>query len=218
MARLARWAVGGLPHVLLLEGHNDRAVFHDDEDRRLLLEALKPACAAHHVTLHAVALPDAAVHLLARPAAAGDLGAMVQALGRRFVATYNLRHGRRGTPWNGRFRSAPLQPGNVTLQALLLIDGIARTVGGVASSRWSASTRGWLVDPPEVWALGNTPFEREQAYAKLLDAGVGDAVRQRIAAAVRRGLPLGAPEFLAELGAQAGRAAVAGARGRPRRT
>jgi putative transposase len=218
MARLARWAVGGLAHLLLLEGHNDQVVFADDEDRRLLLEALLSASAAHAVTLHAVALPQTALHLLARPADRGDLGAMVQTLGRRFVAAYNLRHGRRGTPWNGRFRSAPLQPGESTLQALLHVDGLAREAGGLASSRWSAATRGWLVDPPELWALGNTPFEREQAYAQLLDAGVAEPARRCIAAAVRRGLPLGTPEFLAELGSLMGRAAVPRARGRPRRT
>jgi putative transposase len=215
MARLARWAVAGLAHALLLEGHNGAVVFNDDEDRRLLLDALKPACAAHHVTLHAVALPGGAVHLLARPDRAADLGAMVQTMGRRFVAAYNLRHGRRGTPWNGRYRSAPLQPGETTLMALLTIDGIARAAGGQASSRWSAAIRGWLVDPPELWALGNTPFEREQAYAQLLDAGVAAAERRRLDAAVHRGLPLGSPAFLAELSTQAGRAAAARPRGRP---
>lgn len=216
MARRARWAVAGLAHHVLLQGHNHQVVLTDELDRTLFSQALQAALQAYPVVLHAQALLGDAVHLLLRPATAGALGACVQALGRRFVASYNLRHGRSGTPWNGRFRAAPLHGGEVTLQALLLIDGWQQALqpAAAAPQRWAGAAR--LVDPPELWALGNTPFEREQAYAERLQAGVSEAFTHALLAAVRRGLPLGSPSFMQQLETQFARPALARARGRPR--
>lgn len=215
MARLARWAVAGLAHYVTLDGHNTSPVFSDDADRQLFIDALKAACAQHRVALHALALPAAAAHLVARPESAADLSAMMQTLGRRFVAAYNQRHGRSGTPWNGRFRAAPLEPGETTLQALLAVDATSVGAGVADAGRWGAQSAGLLADPPEMWALGNTPFERERAYAARLEAGVGVAFRERLVAGVRRGLPVGSDSFLASLQASAGRVTAARPRGRP---
>lgn len=205
-----------MAHHVLLQGHNQQVVLTDEQDRALFAQALHSALQAYPVTLHAQALLGDAVHLMLRPAVAAALGGCVQALGRRFVASYNLRHGRSGTPWNGRFRAAPLQPGETTLQALLLIDGWQQALmpGVVGPLRWAASAR--LVDPPELWALGNTPFEREQAYAERLGSGVSPAFANTLLAAVRRGLPLGEPSFVQQLEQQFARPATARSRGRPR--
>ena len=97
----------------------------------------------------------------------------MQALGRRYVAAHNRRHGRCGTLWDGRFRCGVVEPGPTRLQALCLIDGAAADPGLTsAAHRLGGPRDGLLIDPPEYWQLGNTPFEREAAYRRLLDAGV----------------------------------------------
>ena len=63
------------------------------------------------VALHAYALLDDAVQLLLRPPSDAALSRMMQALGRRYVAAFNRRHGRSGTLWDGRFRAGVVQPG-----------------------------------------------------------------------------------------------------------
>jgi putative transposase len=216
MARLARWSVAGLMHHVWLVGHNGQVVFADAVDRTLFVQGLGEACRAHPVVVHARAFRPDSVHLLLRPATTTALGAAIQALGRRFVAGYNARHGRSGTPWNGRYRATALQPGGMSLQALLLVDGWAQPADMSLPARWSQPAGEGLTDPPELWALGNTPFEREQAYAERLHAGVAPGFEERLLAACRRGLPLGDGAFLAELEARHSRPARARPRGRPR--
>lgn len=218
MARLPRLVVPGQAHHLVQRGHNAQPVFIDDEDRRQYLAALRDALRAHAVVLHAYALLDDAVQLLLRPPSEAALSRMVQAVGRRYVAGFNRRHGRSGTIWEGRFRAGVVQQGEPTLQSLRMIDALASPTG----RRWSSAphrlglARDALVsDPPEYWQLGNTPFEREAAYAALLAQGLDEAVVRRIEHAATNGWALGAPHFLAEMAQQSGRPVRPRARGRP---
>ena len=217
MARLPRLVVPGQAHHLVQRGHNAQPVFIDDEDRRQYLAALRDALRAHAVVLHAYALLDDAVQLLLRPPSEVALSRMVQAVGRRYVAGFNRRHGRSGTIWEGRFRAGVVQQGEPTLQSLRMIDALS------SHGRWSSAphrlglTRDALVsDPPEYWRLGNTPFEREAAYAALLAQGLDEAVVRRIEHAAANGWALGSPQFLAEMARQSGRPVRPRPRGRPR--
>jgi putative transposase len=225
MARLRRLVVPGQAHHLVQRGHNAQPVFVDDEDRRLYLAALQDALRGHAVVLHAYALLDNEVQLLLRPPSEAALGRMMQALGRRYVAAFNRRHGRSGTIWEGRFRAGVVQEGTHTLQAMLLIDSLPARRGQVPSpqaGRWSSAphrlgrVRDPLVtDPPELWRLGNTPFEREAAYATLLAQGLDEAQVRRIEHAAASGWALGSPQFLADIAQQLGRPVRPRAKGRP---
>lgn len=225
MARLPRLVVPGQAHHLVQRGHNAQPVFVDDDDRRHYLTALRDALRAHAVVLHAYALLDDAVQLLLRPPSEAALSRMVQAVGRRYVAGFNRRHGRSGTIWEGRFRAGVVEQGQPTLQALLLIDALSSRHGQAPSpqaSRWSSaphrlglSRDPLLNDPPEYWQLGNTPFEREAAYAALLAQGLDEAVVRRIEHAAANGWALGSAQFLAALAQQSGRPVRPRAKGRP---
>ena len=222
MARLPRLVAPGLAHHLLQQGHNAQPVFIDDEDRRAYLAALHEAARVHAVQLHAYALLDNQVQLLLRPPTAAALSRMMQAQGRRYVAAFNRRHGRSGTLWAGRFRAAAVEDGAALRQSLLLIDGLA---SGRGPNRWSSAPHRLglqrdplVVDPPEYWQLGNTPFEREGAYAALLARGLDDAQTLHIEHAAANGWALGSPQFLAQMAQLLGRAVQPRPRGRPRRS
>jgi putative transposase len=227
MARMRRLVVAGQVHHLVQRGHNAQPVFIDDEDRHLYLGALQDALRGHAVVLHAYALLDNQVQLLLRPSSEPALSRMMQALGRRYVAVFNRRHGRSGTIWEGRFRAGVVQEGMHTLQAMLLVDGLEFRRGLAASphaSHWSSAAhrlglrRDPLVtDPPEFWRLGNTPFEREAAYAALLAQGLDDAQARRIEQAAASGWALGSAQYLADIEQQLGRPVRPRARGRPPR-
>jgi len=227
MARLPRLVMPGQVHHLLQRGHGAQPVFADDEDRRSFLAGLHEALRAQAVELHAYALLDNAVHLLLRPPSEPALSRSMQALGRRYVAGFNRRHGRSGTLWDGRFRAGVVQEGAPTLQAMLLVDGLLARHGQAASpqaSRWSSAPhrlglcRDPLVtDPPEFWRLGNTPFEREAAYGALLAQGLDAGLAGRIEQAVAGGWALGSAQFLDRLEQQLCRPVRPRARGRPPR-
>jgi putative transposase len=218
VARLPRLVVPLLAHYVLLRGHDGDAIARDAQDRQALLQALADAAGARAVVVHAYAVLDSECHLLLRPPNASALSATLQAFGRRYVAALNRRHRRRGTLWDGRFRAAPVAPGEPTLAALRLVDAL----GGSDADRGSASARcgggrpAWLIDPPESWALGNTPFEREAAYRELLANNPLRRWDPLLEQAVRSSRAVGDEAFLAQLAAKAQVPVAPRPRGRPR--
>jgi putative transposase len=122
VARLPRLAMAGELHLLLLRGHNGQPVFADDADRAAFCELLRDAAVRHGVAIHAYALLPSEVHLLLTPAQAESPGRMVQSLGRRYVAAVNRRHGRRGTLWDGRFRSSLVDARTLLMAATAFVE------------------------------------------------------------------------------------------------
>lgn len=217
MARQPRLALAGHAHYVVQQAVHDQALVRDDTDRRALVNALTAAAGEQRVTIWAYALTDQALHLLARPGNEHALGAMMQSLGRRYVVGYNRRHARGGALWAGRFAAAVVEPGAWLLAAIATIDGLLEP-----DSPWSSAAHhcggqpdSLLADPPEIWGLGNTPFEREGRYAALLRRGVGQAQRDQLARAARGGWAVGSPEFLVTVSEQAGRPVRPRRRGRP---
>jgi putative transposase len=178
MARLPRLELPGHAHYVIQRGHNGQAVFVDAEDRALYCAAVEAAAGAEPVHLHAWVLLGNEVQLLVTPDEAGALSRFMQALNRRYVTSFNRRHGRTGTLWDGRFRAAVVEPGPLRLQALVLIDGADAPPCTTAGQRLGGRRDAVMVDLPEYWALGNTPFEREAAYRALLAAGVPPSTAQ----------------------------------------
>lgn len=229
MPRLARLTIAGELHFVVQRGQVGRRLFSDDADRVTYLEALRVGAAAHDVAVHAYALLDDEVQWLATPTRLEDLGLAVQATGRRFVAAINRRHGLRGSCWDGRFRSAVVdgRAHAVDLVALIEHEPVVRGLAaGAPDWPWSSAAHhlgtartAWLRDHPALWSLGNTPYEREAAYAQRLRAHAEPALRSAVHRAAARGWVFGSDAFVARLAAAPlSRAARPRAAGRPRAT
>ncbi len=215
MARLPRTVLPGRTHLVVQRGQGTRPVFVDDADRRLYLDALREAAAAEGVEVHAYAFGDEGIHLLVTPAAQASLSRFVQMLGRRYVSAYNRRHGQRGTLWDGRFRCGVVEPGAPRQAALRFVDGQPGHTS--APHRLGADRQAWLVDLPEYWSLGNTPFDREAAYRTLLVQGLPAAEADALNRAAHGGWAWGSPAFVAAAAAELGRPLRPRPRGRPPR-
>jgi len=221
MARLPRLVLPGQAHYLILRGHaglGSAGICTDATDRMALMGALREAAGTEGVQMHAYAVLATELHLLATPADKLALGRMVQALGRRYVSAYNRRHGHRGTLWEGRFRAAVVEPGENRLAVLQLIDSLGGDAGSTSAGHRNGGTRdATLVDPPEIWQLGNTPFEREGGYRELLAAGLPAGVADKLRASAVGGWAIGSDVFVNALAEAASRPAAPRPRGRPRR-
>ena len=225
MARAPRLALAGELHCVVQRGHNGQRVFADDTDRQAYLAMLRDAAAQHGLAIHAYALLDAAVHLLATPGASASLSQTMQSLGRRYVVAYNRRHSRSGTIWEGRFRAGLIDGESLGLDALLMVDSmpvVAALATDAADWTWSSARHhlGRWRDPlvaehAAYWRLGNTPFEREHAFTLKLRDGVPRATMQRIECAAMQGRAAGTPEFTARIERSIGRSLQAKPRGRP---
>jgi putative transposase len=218
VARLPRLVVPGHTHYVIQLGHSQRPVFVDAEDQQAYLLVLREAARAEQVQLHAYAMMANEVQLLATPAQALSLGRLVQAVGRSYVSAYNRRHGGYGTLWAGRFRCAVLQPGVERLNAMLVMDGLPKDAATTScGQRQGTCPEPWLADPPEFWQLGNTPFEREAAYHRLLTQHPRTADVDRLRLAALGGWAVGSASFVAQLEQQHARPVRPRQRGRPRR-
>lgn len=228
MARLPRLTAPGHAHHLIQRGNNGVTIFADADDCSRFLADLAELSKQHRLAVHAYALLPDHWHLLATPAAADSLARTMQGLGRRYVGAFNRRHGRRGTLWEGRFRSTVLEPGPWLLPCCVYIEGNPVRAGltdNAAAYRWSSAAHhlGLRTDPlisehPLVWGLGNTPFERQAAYRKRFDAGLSKAEVEAITHATRHGWALGSGEFIAALAGAIARRAAPRSPGRPART
>jgi REP-associated tyrosine transposase len=226
VARLARLALPGYPH-LVSHRSGARALIVDDEDAHRLLQGLRQALLDADVALHGYTLLPRDLWLLATPVDAGGLGRAMQSIGRRFVRWVNDRRGEHGGIFSGRYRAAAIEPEADSLRALAYVETMPlRAVQGATLDQyfWSSCRvhLGLGSDPhlqqlPAYWALGNTPFDRQAAYRRLLDAGVGADETKRFARALAGGWVVGSPGFVRQIEAQCSRRPRPARPGRPRR-
>lgn len=223
MARQHRLVIPGLAHLVVLPALAGVHPFPAAADRERFLAVMHESAAGQSLQIHAHALLPQEFRALVTPGDEAALSHWVQALGRRYVSAYNKRHGRAGTLWSGRFRCAAVEPGAWTLLALRYIDAAAPAIDSAGADVSSAGLRLGgarerpLVDPAEYWALGNTPFERETAYAALLAEPLPPAAVARLERCLSGGWVCGEPGFVQRLasGAKSPRRLAPGTRGRP---
>lgn len=228
MARLPRQAIVAYPYHLIQRGHNRQPVFVDDVDRRQYLAWLHESSAEHGLAVHAYVLMGNHVHLLATPEREGALSKAMQAIGRRYVRWFNRRHARSGTLWEGRFRSSLVEADRYLLACQRYIESNpvrAGLVGAAADWPWSSHRHhvGLAVDPlirphPTVWALGNTPFERESAYRRLFEEAVLQGEHDWLRDRMLRGRPTASTDFQRRLESSRQVRLLPKPVGRPRRT
>ncbi len=225
MARLPRLTLAGYPHHVIQRGNNRQAIFESSGDRQFLLDLMRENAEKFGIAVHAYVLMDNHFHLLATPHAADALPQMMQAVGRRYVRLFNDSRQRSGTLWEGRYKSTVIQTDRYLLACMAYIDLNPVRAGLVAQAQdypWSSyayyaglrSDR--LITPHSLyWALGNTPFAREMAYAELVRAGVNQDEQTALTQSALRGWALGDDGFVAELQKQTVRRVAKAALGRP---
>lgn len=225
MARLPRLSIPGYPHHVIQRGNNRQIIFLTDADRLRMRELLEDHSRQFEVAVHAYVLMDNHFHLLLTPQTAEGLPRMMQAIGRRYVRYFNDSHARSGTLWEGRYRSTLIEAEAYLLACMAYIDLNPVRAGLVAQARdypWSSHAHyaglqaDRMITPhPIYWRLGNTPFAREAAYARLVQEGLTAQQQQALTDSALRGWALGCPDFLAELQKKTERRLSKASPGRP---
>lgn len=226
MARLPRLSVPGHLHHVIQRGIDRQPIFRDAVDYEAMRTFMAEQARSCGVALHAYVLMENHFHALVTPAQDGALARMMQGIGRRYVRHFNARAQRLGTLWEGRYRCAVLEPEVFLLDAMAYLD-LNPVRAGLAESPadypWS-SHRHYIgrvlergISPhPLYWALGNTPFAREQAYAEFVARGQGAELVDRLTDSALHGWVLGREGFLAQVQKQTPRRLQRGRPGRPR--
>jgi len=225
MARLPRLTLAGYPHHIILRGNNRQAIFMDMADFQRMLALLQTHAIEQGVQVHSYVLMSNHLHLLLTPLQNDSLPKMMQAVGRTYVLYFNKRHGRSGTLWEGRYRSALIQTERYFLACMAYIDLNPVRAGMVAQAAdypWSShghyigrQNEAWLTPHPMYWEMGNTPFAREAAYAAMIQAGVNQEQQQALTSSALSGWALGEKSFVQGLQKQTSRRVNPAKAGRP---
>lgn len=225
MARLPRLTLAGYPHHIILRGNNRQAIFTDSADFQRTLALLQVNALEQQVQIHAYVLMSNHLHLLLTPLQNDSLPKMMQAVGRSYVLYFNKRHGRSGTLWEGRYRSALIQTERYFLACMAYIDLNPVRAGMVAQAAdylWSShghyigrQNEAWLSPHPLYWEMGNTPFAREAAYAAMVQSGIDQKQQQALTSSALSGWALGEDVFVEGLQKQTPRRVNAAKAGRP---
>jgi len=223
LARQPRFIVPGQPHLVIQRAHGAHPAFVDTADAKAYLAALAHAMREHDVRLHAYGLVATEVGLLATPSDPQGLSKLMQAVARRYAQHVKQRYQRAGTPWQGRFCSAPVDAATQLLNAMRLIEmpiaGTPLAVIASSEAHHAGAGRDALVaDHPAYWSLGNTPFEREATYRAFAAQPLADTMARNMRASVINGWPIGSAAYLDTLAREADRPSTPAPRGRPGRT
>jgi putative transposase len=227
MPRRARLSLPNVPLHIIQRGNNRQACFFADDDYRFYLDWLREHAARTGCRVHAWVLMTNHVHLLVSADQPEASGALMKALGQRYVQYINRTYRRSGTLWEGRFRSCLTQEESYLLscQRYIELNPVrANLVAHPADYRWSSyranaqgESNALLTPHPLYDALGTDAASRQAAYRELfrheLEAGLVDEIRR----ATNGNFALGNEGFAAQVTAALGRRAVPGKSGRPRR-
>ena len=226
MPRRPRVIHPNVPQHIIQRGNNRQACFYADEDYQFYLEWLKEYAEKTGCKIHAYVLMTNHVHLLVSTEKAEAVGAMMKALGQRYVQYINKMYKRTGTLWEGRYKSCPTQAETYLLacQRYIELNPVrANMVNHPAEYKWSsyavnaqgADTK--IIKPhPLYLALGLDAASRQAAYRELfryqLDIGLVDEIRK----ATNGNYALGNALFVQQIEDALGRRVTAGKAGRPK--
>ena len=226
MPRRPRIILPNVPQHIIQRGNNRSVCFYADEDYVRYLDWLKEYAGKTNCQIHAYVLMTNHVHLLASTSTTEAIGAMMKALGQRYVQYINRSYKRSGTLWEGRFKSCPTQAEAYLLacQRYIELNPVrANIVQHPAEYKWSsyqANAQGAdteIIKPHALYkALGADAQTRQVAYRELfryeLDPGTIDQIRT----ATNGNYALGNDLFKAQIAAALGRRVEAGKAGRPK--
>ncbi|MBC7548014.1 MAG: transposase [Polaromonas sp.] len=226
MARLPRLTLPNYPHHVIQRGNNQQSVFTQTEHFQRFLALLEEQSRKYQVAVHAYVLMNNHFHLLATPLSDNQgLSRMMQAVGRSYVRYFNDITMRSGTLWEGRYRSTVIQAEAYLLPCQVYIDQNPVRAGltsDAANYLWSSHAYYLGLRPDKlitphslVWTLGNTPFEREVAYAELVRLGLSATEQRLLKQSALTGWPLGDQTFVAELQKKTDRRLSQASAGRP---
>jgi len=230
MPRTARIVVPGWPHHITQRGNRGEDVFHSDQQRHRYLELLREYAAVRGLAIRAYCLMTNHVHLIAVPADAEALAAVLKPVHLRYTQEYNRRLGLRGVLWQGRFYSCLLE-GDHYWSAVRYVERNPVRAGLVRRAEeygWSSAAGrcglrcdkllgdiGELNWPQWLWNM--TPAKQRAGWSRWLAGQEDEAMLRSLRQCTRTGRPAGSDSAISGLEDLLGQRLRALPRGRPKK-
>ena len=227
MARQPRVDLPGIPRHVVQRGNDRQACFAADADYLCNMQALREASSKDGCAVHAYVLMTNHVHLLVTSASTGAISRMMQAVGRRYVGSFNARYRRTGTLWEGRFKAAVVDTDRYLLTCYRYIElnpVRAHMTDDPADYLWSSYHHNALgqptplITPHEQYTLlATTPAARQAAYHALVHEHVEEKHLDELRQHTQQQRAWGSERFQQQIEALTQRSASIRPRGRPPR-
>ena len=199
MARAQRIQLPGVTLHVVQRGHNRDRTFFSDDDYRTYLYLLSHQASRYETSVHAYVLMTNHVHLLLTSRLADGISRTMQQVASIYSRRVNERLERRGSMWEGRFKSCLIDSDSYLIACYRYIE-LNPVRAGIVSTpeeyRWSSyrENAGFrairIVEPHERFtALGCTVRQRVERYRALIQ----EALPEKTVAAIRRGWQKGTP-------------------------
>lgn len=215
MPRPNRAVLPGYPHHVVQRGHDRQVVFVSEADYRYYLATLAEWSDAYETQVLAFCLMTNHVHLLLEPATTAGLGRLMKRLAGRQTRYRNCLEGRRGTLWEGRYRSSIVDAEGYLQACIRYIELNPVRAGMVADPvayPWSSCRAHAGVDS-RPWLAPAVVTGDE--YVAWLREGVTVAEATLLRDAVNRGQLTGSDRFVDQVEAALGRRIERRGPGRP---
>lgn len=226
MPRTSRVVLPNYPHHIIQRGHNRQAVFATDDDYLYYLDNLKEWKKELGCKVYAYCLMTNHVHLIIDP---GDnpenLALLMKRVSGRQTRYVNKIEGRRGTLWEGRYKSSPVDRDEYLLACCRYVELNPVRAGIVDDPeryKWSSYTNkvglpsAWLDFDPGYMRFGRTPKEREEKYKEWVMTSSPEEEWNIIRQALQRGQLTGNNRFVEDVAKKIGRRVEFRKQGRPK--
>ena len=228
MARIARFVVPGLPHLVTQRGNRRLNVFFSDDDYRLYLDLLSERCRKAEVEVWSYCLMPNHLHLILTPTTPEGLGQALGETHRRYSSVINARLRVSGHLFQSRYGSVVVDEEHLMAAAryVALNPVRARLVARAQDWRWSSVGAHLQANAGRSSAPGGDDGYVKTAPILARCAGrfedlIATAPDARQLAALRAaetiGRPLGSERFLDRIASLTGRDARPGKRGRKKK-
>jgi putative transposase len=210
MPRRGRGVLAGYPHHIIQRGPNKGAVFVHDEDCRFYLENIKEWKEKLGCKIYASCLMTNHVHLVLDPGENSEsLSLLMKRRAGRKTRYINRLEKSRGTSWEGRYKSSPIQDDkylHACCRSVELNPVRAFITDRPEGYRWSSYRykTGFagcdrLDQDPLYRSMGSSENDRQAKYKAWMRETIPEGEWKRIREAVQRGQLTGSRKFVDEV-------------------
>ena len=216
MARPLRVQYEGAIYHVTVRGNDRRNIFRDDRDRQRFCDRLADCVEAHEIRLYMFCLMTNHVHLMLETPA-GNLSEFMHRLQTAYSVYFNLRHGRSGHLFQGRYGARVVRGETYILRLARYIHlnpvftraakklSPRERIDMLRRYRWS-SYRGYIgraaplefVDYAPMLAMTKAPTKakRPGEYRKFVEAGIAQSDREFERILALSPLAIGSEKFM----------------------
>jgi len=216
MPRTGRIVLPNTAHHIVQRGHNRQVVFAEPRDYEYYLGTLVTWKTSYNIKVYAYCLMTNHVHLVLRtPDDTAVLGQLMKRLAGRQTRYINRQAGRRGTLWESRYKSSPIQTDAYLLACCRYVElnpVRACMVAVPEEYRWSSylvkiggAICPWLDQDSCYTALGDNPGDRSECYRSFVSDAIPEGEWDLIRKSVQRNQLTGNHHFITEVERLTGR-------------